>query len=1260
MRYRFLAFLYVALLYPAYVSAYTTLTLDTDTDFRAGYPENHDQTQVRGTGADANLELNFSYSQSQDLYEYERDYFSMSYDNITGKVVMFGGTKAAGEYKDETWTFDNTSGWVMVNPSTKPYARHGHASVSLGDGKILMFGGKNADDWFNETWIYTVQSNEWQAVATSTAPSGRAYFSMASDTTTKKVILFGGRDENWNVLSDTWEFDFNNSSWSQRTPVGPPAGRINGAMAFNPADGKYYMFGGEDGSENEKGDFWRYDIAESSWAYIGASGAPTARTDAAMYYDSTYSKLVLIGGYDVSDDYDNRVWCYSDAQGWYDAVPVSTPVARKAFGACYMTNIKKGFIFGGNSTIGRTDDYCYLTYRSTGCFTSAGIDSQVQSGFSWLKLYFVPSSQTSPITTSNAKVKVAHSTDGNSWTEEATTPDYPTSGSPLNFPPSFNNKRWIRYRTILDSGYMPLSPKIQKVVITYNYAPPVVSLSSPLNCGTTSYKEPLFLWSNIIDQDSYSAIFNDTITYHVQIDTWVGFTTPPVSIVNISSQAGTYSMYRTTIALDHGAWYWRVRAYDRTDYGSWQSTPFTLYIDTKPPNSITSISAQTGTGNGEIRLTWTNPPDVTPSFNQNYFYQVRFATYGPIDAAIYNAVSATEKEGTISATPGIQIPANVTGLENGTTYYFAVKILDQARNESGMTSTAYGAYTNAVPSVTLHVPLGGQGWTQDNTVGWSAFDPNPGDVLNFGIYVSSDSGSNYTMLVASGLPNGTTSYLWDTRGVGNATTYRLKITATDTRWLSASANSTSDFTVTNVNEAPAVTIISPNGVTPSSGTLTIKWQISDPNGGDTHVSDVYISSDSGVHFSWHYTTGANQYAINTRDFPNSPNYVLKIIATDSGSPALTGQATRDFTISNQNLAPRAFRLLSPINGSSRSPLSLEFSWENNGDPNPEDVIEYTLVLSPGSDFSSSLVFSGIKTNYYRISPGAAELERMYFWKVIARDPFGLETQSSDIGWTVFLSRFKAESLDGNFYAEVTSGLPADGFIKVEKINRNSYSRSIIQNADTDTLADRHLKTLFGDCYRVSICDASEAELDVGGDVALTARMYYPDSDGDGYYDGSRVSAENLRGALLNETAQKWELLPEYPALYKSQKRLSMSLNSLGVVTLAAALAPSSKVSSLVNFPNPFSPDKDGFTKIRYVLTENNDVTVSIYTLMGDLVWKQEYGAGSQGAVGQATGYTNEITWDGKNNIGKTAANGMYILEIRSGSEKQHRKIGIVK
>jgi hypothetical protein len=74
--------------------------------------------------------------------------------------------------------------------------------------------------------------------------------------------------------------------------------------------------------------------------------------------------------------------------------------------------------------------------------------------------------------------------------------------------------------------------------------------------------------------------------------------------------------------------------------------------------------------------------------------------------------------------------------------------------------------------------------------------------------------------------------------------------------------------------------------------------------------------------------------------------------------------------------------------------------------------------------------------------------------------------------------------------------------------------------------------------------------------------------------------------------------------------------------------------------NPFSPDV-GPVDIGYVLNEESDVVVRIFTLLGEKVYERYYAAGCDGGKQGV----NTIVWDGKNDEGKTVLNGVYLLTV---------------
>jgi len=93
-----------------------------------------------------------------------------------------------------------------------------------------------------------------------------------------------------------------------------------------------------------------------------------------------------------------------------------------------------------------------------------------------------------------------------------------------------------------------------------------------------------------------------------------------------------------------------------------------------------------------------------------------------------------------------------------------------------------------------------------------------------------------------------------------------------------------------------------------------------------------------------------------------------------------------------------------------------------------------------------------------------------------------------------------------------------------------------------------------------------------------------------------------------------------------------------------------------NRPNPFRAGKEE-TLIEYNLNQPSNVTITIYDLLGQEVWRKSYRAGENGGS-----WANSVPWDGRNLSGEVVANGGYICRVWVESENKYmvRKIGVVK
>ncbi len=81
-----------------------------------------------------------------------------------------------------------------------------------------------------------------------------------------------------------------------------------------------------------------------------------------------------------------------------------------------------------------------------------------------------------------------------------------------------------------------------------------------------------------------------------------------------------------------------------------------------------------------------------------------------------------------------------------------------------------------------------------------------------------------------------------------------------------------------------------------------------------------------------------------------------------------------------------------------------------------------------------------------------------------------------------------------------------------------------------------------------------------------------------------------------------------------------------------------------NYPNPFG----GSTAISYKLKEQSNVKVTIYDVLGREIRSFNAGFQSAGSYG--------VVWDGRNDLGKVVAPGVYLYRLQAGGEAQVRKM----
>jgi outer membrane protein assembly factor BamB len=134
------------------------------------------------------------------------------------------------------------------------------------------------------------------------------------------------------------------------------------------------------------------------------------------------------------------------------------------------------------------------------------------------------------------------------------------------------------------------------------------------------------------------------------------------------------------------------------------------------------------------------------------------------------------------------------------------------------------------------------------------------------------------------------TYYWHVRAIDDMDAYSIWSEA----WM---------VTVDTINDAPQVTVLSPNGGEVWAGAHNIWWNAYDPEAEPVSF-DIWLSDDSGANYD--ILLGANiaslvrEWRLETTDYPDGTTYRVKVNATDERGLKSTDTSDSDFTIDNAN------------------------------------------------------------------------------------------------------------------------------------------------------------------------------------------------------------------------------------------------------------------------------------------------------------------------------------------------------------------------
>ncbi|MCD6311960.1 MAG: fibronectin type III domain-containing protein, partial [Elusimicrobia bacterium] len=153
---------------------------------------------------------------------------------------------------------------------------------------------------------------------------------------------------------------------------------------------------------------------------------------------------------------------------------------------------------------------------------------------------------------------------------------------------------------------------------------------------------------------------------------------------------GSAESHILTGFAEGATYFFAVKGYDERNWGVWPGTSSAVnslsfgLASSSAPSQVNDFDAVTGSGSGEIDLSWTTPGDdgTTGDLTAGSKFLIKYSSVSSQlwDTMDYNwYVSTAVAQGTVSA-------HTVTGLANHTTYYFYIKTSDEAGNWSPLSN----------------------------------------------------------------------------------------------------------------------------------------------------------------------------------------------------------------------------------------------------------------------------------------------------------------------------------------------------------------------------------------------------------------------------------------------------------------------------------------------------------------------------------------------------------------------------------------------
>jgi hypothetical protein len=268
---------------------------------------------------------------------------SVLYD---GKMYAYGGRTTGGGYLNNLWSYDvSGSTWTLVSSAgpTNAVSR----MILNGDDIFIVGGLQN-----NSFWQYDISGDSWIQLNSvfDEDLEDLSYWNISSILSNGSIYLYGGQLNSVyldNIIKNKIEEPATITEVPSVFEETDDAYPVLNFFSFN-HDNEMYIYGGKAEeyvggiaySLRDTGYVSKYDYINKTWSIISTDG-PSRFDFVAGYYNG---KLYVHGGRDTSNNYYSDTWSYNiSADTWTQVVTGGLSINRSV----YASNDEKLYSYGG-------------------------------------------------------------------------------------------------------------------------------------------------------------------------------------------------------------------------------------------------------------------------------------------------------------------------------------------------------------------------------------------------------------------------------------------------------------------------------------------------------------------------------------------------------------------------------------------------------------------------------------------------------------------------------------------------------------------------------------------------------------------------------------------------------------------------------------------------------------------------------------------------------------------------------------------------